>query len=474
MAGTKRTNAIVRMREARRSERARQARTAKTDTIGASANGLQTTGSESSVRHVTIVVNDGVYRALPIIFHDMTLTFRQLARVQRRALGLWVVAAIVGCAPKAAPPAAAPTPAAPAAPTIMQTCPDPTDGPSIVISAVEDAHRALVANPSTPLPPVCVLTAYTNIPRTLPDSINTHALAIATALRGRGSEQRELLASEVILLARTRRYADVSRTYDRLIALDSQPALEVSRLAMTAALQRGDTASLIRVLTKASTHPSATPAYRAELNVIRQVGALWQAINEARGLLRQNPRYVAAYPSLVGNFGTLGLTDSVIATIRRALAANATRASLQTSLETYVSATLRHASLFGATAGWDPIITAATRVDSALTTPSTKFLVAALIVQAAEPRIAEISSLVSGTSWLPVSTGASAADQRTQNKASGCQRVPALATLLNSAEARMRDGGSRYAGGGVPQITAGLSTAKERLAGLEEVCARGS
>jgi hypothetical protein len=203
---------------------------------------------------------------------------------------------------------------------------------------------------------------------------------------------------------------------------------------------------------------------------VRQVGALWSAINEARGLVRQNPRYVAAYPSLVGNFGTLGMTDSVIVYIRRALAQGAPRAGLSSSVETLVTAMLRHASLYGSTYGWEAPIAAATRVDSALSSPSTKFLVAALMIESAEPRIAEISSLVSGTSWLAQST--SAGDQRARSKTVGCQRIAPLSAFLGGAERRLRDGGDRYPGGGVSQIVAGLNAEKERLATLEGQCPR--
>lgn len=383
------------------------------------------------------------------------------------AVAAAVFAGILGCASKGAGLSTATTPA-PAAPTISQTCPEPTDGPSIVVNAVEEGHRALVANPSTPLPPVCVLTAFAEITRILPDSLNEHALAIAAALRARGTSQRELLASEIIVLARTRRWADVSRTYERLLAVDPQPSIEVLRVAIAAARQRADTAGLVRALTKASSAPGSSPAIRTELNVVRQVSQLVAAINEGRGLLRQNPRYVAAYPSLVGNFGTLGMADSVVANIRRALAQNAPRATLSTSLETLVSTMLRHASLYGSTYAWDAPIAAANRVDSALSSPSTKFLIAALIAQSAEPRIAEISAQVTTTSWLAQPIGAAASANRT----AGCQQLPSLSASLSVAERRMREGGDRYAGGGVSQVTAALTAAKERLAGFEELCVR--
>src|SRR4051812_13718488 len=177
-----------------------------------------------------------------------TRTGARQARPFRTVSVIAAVAAVFACGPKAAPPPSTPTVAA--APTVMQTCPDPTDGPSIVVNAVDEAHRALVANPSTPLPPVCVLTAFGRVARDVADSTNEHALALAAELRRRGTDQADLLSAEIVLLARARRYAEVSTTYDRLVAVAAEPPMEVSRLAIAAAHQRHDTTTLIRVLTK--------------------------------------------------------------------------------------------------------------------------------------------------------------------------------------------------------------------------------
>jgi hypothetical protein len=351
----------------------------------------------------------------------------------------------------------------------MQTCPDPSDGPSIVVNAIEEAHRAFVATPSTPLPPACVLSAYARVPGMIPDSIDAHALTIAAELRRRGANERELLSSEIVLLARARRYAEVSRAYDRLVMLDSQPSIQSVRLASAAARQRGDTAALLRILTRAGSRPDASPAFRAELNVLRQVSALHAAINEARGLVRQNPKYVAAYPSLVGNFGTLGAADSVVAYVRRGTAQGAAHASLAPALDPLVNTMLRHASLYGSTYGWEGQIASAMRVDSVLSTASTKFLVAALIAQSAEKRIADIDALVSGASWLPGTMGDLAARTRT----TGCERIAPFSATLDVAQARLRDGGDRYAGGGASQIASSLANEQNRLAALRETCARG-
>lgn len=367
-------------------------------------------------------------------------------------------------------PAPAPVAAAPAAPTIMQTCPEASDGPSIVVNAVEEAHRALIANPATPLPPGCVLTAFARIPGAMPDSIESHALAIATELAKRGANQRDVLASEVVLYARAHRYADASAAYDRLAAIDAQPPMDVARLAIAAARQRGDTASLLRLASRVAARADAPPALRTESNILKQVGALRGAVNEARGLVRQNPKYIAAYPSLIANFGTLGMADSVVGYVRRALANGASRPALTTSVDPLVNTLLRHAALYGSTYGWDAQIAAATRVDSALSTPSTKFLVASLIAQGAEPRIVEITAQVKGVSWLP--KGSAAADA-SQGKAGGCQQIGSVVSSLDAAEARMRAGGAGYSGGGSTQMAQSIAAERGQLAMLQDLCGRG-
>lgn len=381
-----------------------------------------------------------------------------------------VVGALLAAAACASKPAPAPAPAAtpvatPVTPSWL-TCPDPTDGPSIVINAIDEAHRAWTADPSTQLPPGCVFAAFARASAAASDSTNARALALATEADRRTPRQRDVLAAEVVLFARARRHADVSRTYDRLVALDSQPPMELAKLALAAAHERRDTTSLSRILSRTMNRPDAPSSMRTEYNVVRQTRQLWAAINEARGLLRQNPKYLVAYPSLVGNFGTLGLADSVVASVRRALAAGASRASISPSLETLVNAMLRHATLYGSAYDWQPVIARASRVDSTLSTPSTKFLVAALILYAAEPATAEISALVSSTGMTPSTDPASV-----QRRTAGCQRLPAVTASLNVAEARLREGGDRYAGGAA-QVQAGLAAARSKVASLQDVCAR--
>jgi hypothetical protein len=383
----------------------------------------------------------------------------------RGATAIAVLAGLGACTTKPASTATTPVPGAGPATPAWVSCPGPSDGASIVADKINEAHRALTSNLSTQLPPACVFSALAGVANSVTDSTVARALALVAEARRRGPQPRELGAAEVVLLARARRYAEVTRAYDRLVALDSQPALQVSRLAMAAARQRGDTASLLRILARTVARHDAPAAMRTEYNVLRQAGQLWTAINEARGLLRQNPRYLAAYPSLVGNFGTLGLADSVVATSRRAFAAGATRGAILPSVELLVSAMLRHAALYGGTYSWDPAIASATRVDSALSTPSTKFLTAALIVYAAEARSSEIGVMLGATAMV------GALDTAREQRTTGCRRIPSVAASLDLAERRLREGGDSYKGGN-EQVRSGVVAAREKLSSLQDICTR--
>jgi hypothetical protein len=355
----------------------------------------------------------------------------------------------------------------------MQTCPGPTDGPSIIVNAVEEARRVLAADPSATPPPACVVGAFARIDGYLPDSLVDHASALASEIRRRGGTQQDLLASEVLLFVRARRYAEVLPTYDRLTAIDSNPAMDVMRVAISAAWQQRDTIRLTRILTRASARAGAPPAMRNELNVLRQVGALRAAIDESRGLVRQNPKYLAAYPSLIGNFGTLGRADSVRSYIQRALGQGAARATLQTSVDPFVNTMLRQAALYPTVFLGETAIASASRVDSALSTTSTKFMVASLIAQSAEPEIAEINALVSGSSWLTRGMGTTTAAAPTNRaRADACRRIPPILARLGVAEQRLREGGDRFPGAGTAQIRAGVSSERDRLTLLQDICSR--
>lgn len=386
----------------------------------------------------------------------------------RSALAITALILVGACAPKTAPgPAAPPPTVAPPPPTIMQTCPSPTDGSSIVVNAVEEANRALASNPSTPLPPACVLDAFARIQGAVPDSINTHALSIASALAARGTDKRAALNSEIALLARAHRWSDLSKAYTQLEAVDAQPSMDAVKLAIAAAHANSDDAAALRILTKNASRPEASPAMKSELTVLKQGAALRSAVTEARGMVRQNPKYVAAYPSLLANYGQLGSADSVAAWARRGAAQGASRASLAPAMDPLVNTMLRHASVYGVAYGWDAQIAGAMRADSALSTNSTKFLVAALIAQAIEPQVVDVSSMVTGFAWLPGSQSVAS-----PTRAAGCARVAPLIRQLDIADAKLKEGGDKYTGGGVQAIASGLGAERTRLSDLLEVCSR--
>jgi len=126
---------------------------------------------------------------------------------------------------------------------------------------------------------------------------------------------------------------------------------------------------------------------------------------------------------------------------------------------------LRHAALYGSAYAWDSAIASASRVDSVLSTPSTKFLTATLIVYAAETRSSEIGALV-GTPAMSRTVDAAMREQR----ATGCRRIPAVSASLDLAERRMREVGDGYQGGG--QVRSGITAAREKLSSLQDICMR--
>ena len=369
-----------------------------------------------------------------------------------RVIALLALVAPLACAPKTS---SGPTPRPGPAGAVRQTCPDSSDGASIIVDAIESAHRALVASPSTPLPPACVVVAFAQIETPVADSTSEHGLSIATELGKRGPATAELIASEVTLLSRLDRHADVVRAYDRLIVVDAAPSMNVVRLALGAAHKRADTATLLRVISKAAARRDAPMAVRMEHDVLRSIGRLWTAVNQAQGFIRQNPRNATMYPSIVANFGTLALPDSVAAYARQGIAQGVTRAALTPSIESFVGTMQRHASLYGSTYDWDRAIVGVARVDSAFTTPSTKFLVASFLVQSAGPAVA-----VAG---VDVKADAGRAD--------ACRRLTRAASMLDVAETQLRSGGDRHTPSAVSSLRGAMTATRGRIEASRGPCA---
>jgi hypothetical protein len=340
--------------------------------------------------------------------------------------------------------------------TTSQTCPAPDDGPTIVVEAIESAHRAIAANPATMPPPVCLVAAVAQLQTPIADSTREHALSVAAAIGRRGNAQAELLVSEMMLLSGLERHADVSRTYDRLLAVDSAPSFEIVRIALGAAHARADTATLARIVAKTASRSGAPAAFRTESDVLRNVGRLWTAVNQAGDILRQYPRTVNQYPSIVANFATLALPDSVAAYARRGVANGATRAALMSSIESFASTMQRHAWLYGSAYNWDRALTGAMRVDSALSIPSTKFLMASFAVQSVSPAVADASGDVDSNDAA--------------RRATACQALTRASSTLEAADAHLRAAGNRPTADAVNSLDAALRATRNRVTELRARC----
>jgi hypothetical protein len=95
-----------------------------------------------------------------------------------------------------------------------------------------------------------------------------------------------------------------------------------------------------------------------------------------------------------------------------------------------------------------------------------------LLVQSAEPAIAEISSQVSETSLSSRPSDAVARDQAEQRRAAACRRVVPISQRFDAAQTYLRNGGDRVAAGGVQQLTAALTAGQSTLTTLQERCGR--
>jgi hypothetical protein len=387
----------------------------------------------------------------------------------KRLFAIMVASGIsAGCASK---PAAVPTPIPPApagagTPALIDRCPDASDGPSVIATAIEYTYRELQSDASAKLPPGCVVLGFARIAGPVPDSLVAHALVVGTAHERRASDVRDARIGEIALFARTKRFTELSSAYDRLSSVDTQPPYDVVRFAAAAARSRGDSGALLRIVTKAGARSDAPGSLRNEANVLRQITPLLAAINQARGLIRQNPKYTAGYPSIVANFGTLGQADSVVAYVSRGLAQGATRSALSASVESFVNAVQRHATLYAMTFDWDAAITHAMRVDSVLPSSATKYLVASLRVQSAGPRISRAEELVNGVSWWPPGRDAATAPS---TRGEGCAQLAPIDASLGVAQSAMTAGGDGYATGAA-ELRGALFSARAAVARLREVC----
>jgi hypothetical protein len=364
-----------------------------------------------------------------------------------------------------APAASVPETAVSAAPI---ACPDNTDTPQILEYTIGVAYRAFRANPSNGVPG-CYVAAIGRNQKAFADSTIAMTMAMSDTLAARKPDDNGNLAGRLALLTRMKRYAEVPRTFDRLIARDpAQATLANYRLALAAAQRGQDTVARLRYLAAAAKKFPRTASIVADYNIQRQVPRLRALIDSTHRILRLDPRRTGAYATLASIYGNLDVPDSAIAYTKLALRRGVPRKDVAPSLQSLIGVVLRKAQLLDAPDIWTETLPTARAIDAALTTDASKHLLALSLTQVAAYQLDSLRDVLGGTASQLRSGARPAPSPAT--KAAACAGVRNVVTMLDDATARLDAGGARFSTSSVPAIRGAITVMRSQQADLAQRC----
>jgi hypothetical protein len=353
-------------------------------------------------------------------------------------------------------------------------CPDSLETRQMLAQRMNDAFAAWRAAPQGTLPPGCVYAAIARSPLSYTDSTILAALALSGEVLRQSPDDRLTLSARIPLLYRAGRYTEVVPAFDALfMAGPSALTQEHYRLTIAAAMQLHDTSAIVNRLANASQRFGSVAMFSREYDVWRQLRRLRLVVDTVRRRLEAQPTLVEAYSILASAYGNLDQVDSALAYTRIALKRGVSRPVVATALESLIGRELRRAELVGLPDVWQRTLSVAIRIDSTMSTPATKYLVALATAEL----VADGARLARDIDF-GIESGAVNGFSRTEVRANGavvqrvmtCGRLNELKGMIVESRARLAAGGDRFAPQTVPAIRSGLDRASAIFTQLGARC----
>lgn len=354
-------------------------------------------------------------------------------------------------------------------------CPDSLTTARMIDYGVGGAHAAWTANPRAPLPPDCVFEAIARNPLVHSDSAIVQALDLSAEALRRSPENPLVLKARITLLSRAGRYADVAGAVDELFFVrPSMLSPAEYRLAIAAAMRLHDTVAIVNRLANAATRFPRMELFAREYDVWRQLPRLRAVIDTVRRRMAAEPSLTEGYSILASVYGNLDMPDSALANARRALKRGVPPAVVGPALESLIGVRMRRAQLLGSVELWQRTLTVATSIDSVLSTPASKYLVALALSE-----IVADGTRLAQEIHFGLETGRPEGFGRVEIRDSGtavlhvmtCERLAELQVMITTANAKLAAGGRRFSPETVPALQSQLDTMKTILEQLKPRCA---
>lgn len=357
----------------------------------------------------------------------------------------------------------------------VMDCQDSVTPARLIDYELGRAHAAWRQNPQAPIPPLCVYEAIARAPVAHSDLAVAAALDLGAEALRRSPGDAMLLKARIVLLYRAQRYAEVAPTMDELFFNGGSAHVteEAHRVTVAAAMQLRDTAAITNRLANAAERYPRSHLFAPEYEIWRQFKRLNALVDSVHLRMKQDPRVVGGYASLASIFGNLDRPDSAIAYTKLALKHGVSRPLIEPALGSLIGLRLRRAQILASPAVWRATLPVALAADSALSTPSSKYLVAITLLEivADQARLAQAINYSLGTGE-PGGPGriSLTPGQAPTLQVLTCERLAELNRMIQQARANLDAGGDKFAVQTIPALRSGLAGMTATLGQLKPRC----
>jgi hypothetical protein len=248
---------------------------------------------------------------------------------------------------------------------------------------------------------------------------------------------------------------------------------EAHRLTIAAAMQLHDTVAIMNRLANAAARFPRSKILAPEYEIWAQRPRLKALIDTVHRIMRKDPTLTVGLVNLSSIYGNLDQPDSAIAYAKRALRAGQSRDAVGKALESLIGVRMRRAKILDTPELWASTLPVAFAIDSTLSTPASKYLVALTLAEIVrgETQIAQYIA-------YSLDTGEQNGFGRPMTDASGqvylrvmtCERVQQLERMIARSRAKLAAGGEAFLTETVPALRGGLTSMSAALAQLKPRC----
>jgi hypothetical protein len=320
----------------------------------------------------------------------------------------------------------------------------------------------------------CWIAAVARAPYAHSDSIIFQALELSDAALRRAPGNPELLYARVLLLSRAAHYRDVPAAMDSLFVYrPSATTEETHRLTIAAVMQLHDTMAITNRLANAAARFPRSKIFPPEYDVWRQLPRLRALIDTVHRIIRSDPTLTVGLINLSSIYGSLDQPDSAILYAKRAIRAGQSRDAVGKGLESLLGVRMRRAKILDTPETWVRTLSIARRVDSTLSTPASKYLIALTLAEIVkgDTRLAQyIAYGLDNGEDNGFGRQATSASGRSYVRVMTCENLTELERMISESHAKLAAGGDTFLVETVPALRNGLTAMTAILAQLKPRC----